>query len=93
MLISSVLGVINRLPHYPADIFREFPQVVPRRCYPSAGIYSSTEATLRHDRLMMTIDEGEPGFNEQFVRLDLVKAGDWAVLYLDRETGDLWDIT
>jgi hypothetical protein len=42
---------------------------------------------------MMTIDEGEPGFNEQFVRLDLVKAGDWAVLYLDRETGDLWDIT
>jgi hypothetical protein len=29
-VLVSVLGVINRLPHYPADIPREFPQVVSR---------------------------------------------------------------
>lgn len=41
----------------------------------------------------MTIDEGDPALNDQFAKLDLVKVGDWAILYRSRETGDLWDIT
>jgi hypothetical protein len=33
-VLGSVLGVINRLSHHPADIPGELPQVVSRRSYP-----------------------------------------------------------
>jgi hypothetical protein len=41
----------------------------------------------------MIIDQGDPTFKEAFDKLDLVRNGDWAILYRHRETGDLWDIT
>jgi hypothetical protein len=33
-VLVSALGVINRLPHHPADILRKFAQIVSRRSDP-----------------------------------------------------------
>ena len=38
-VLVTVFGVIDRLPHHPADIFWELPQVVSRRSDPLNGLW------------------------------------------------------
>ena len=41
----------------------------------------------------MIVDEGDPTFNKLLGKLTLVKTLDWALLYEDHGTGELWDVT
>jgi hypothetical protein len=41
----------------------------------------------------LIIDQGDPGFDEQFKKLVLVRTANWASLYKHSDTGDLWDVT
>jgi hypothetical protein len=39
------------------------------------------------------VDEGDPGFDEFLNKLTFVRMDNWAHLYEDHGTGELWDIT